>query len=158
MHELQNTELLSQFKTLVPSERKVTGEVLQYIAEIDRRRLYLDLGGPAAAINLKTSPSSVPNTTDTAIVCRASRGRCRSSFPGQQSYEKGQQTFHLRSGGTPLLELKVLPFSAYNGHHAHHSEPKTRSKRSRKSLSQQALEFPCAESYTVVPDCLTQRP
>ena len=43
MRNLQNTELISQFKTLVASERKITSQVLQFIAEIDRRRLYLDL-------------------------------------------------------------------------------------------------------------------
>ena len=43
MRALQNTELIAQFKTLVASERKITSQVLQFIAEIDRRRLYLDL-------------------------------------------------------------------------------------------------------------------
>jgi hypothetical protein len=43
MQSIKNAELLSQFKTLVASERKITAQVLKYIAEIDRRRLYLEL-------------------------------------------------------------------------------------------------------------------
>ena len=43
MRALLNSDLLSEFKTLVASERKITSDILKYIAEIDRRRLYLDL-------------------------------------------------------------------------------------------------------------------
>ncbi|MBY0314691.1 MAG: HNH endonuclease [Bdellovibrionales bacterium] len=39
---LAKEELMSQFKLHVANERKITAEVIKYIAEIDRRRLYLE--------------------------------------------------------------------------------------------------------------------
>lgn len=44
IQSLSNPILLSQFKTLVQQERKVSRQVLEYIAEIEKRRLYADEG------------------------------------------------------------------------------------------------------------------
>ncbi|MBY0385344.1 DUF222 domain-containing protein, partial [bacterium] len=41
-NNLSNDHLVTCFKNLVQSERKITAQVLEYIAEIDRRRLYLE--------------------------------------------------------------------------------------------------------------------
>ncbi len=41
---LSNHRLISCFEDSVRSERKITAQVLEYIAEIDRRRLYLEKG------------------------------------------------------------------------------------------------------------------
>lgn len=43
-NNIPNAELIAQFKNCVASERKITSQVLQYIATIDRRKLYLDQG------------------------------------------------------------------------------------------------------------------
>ncbi|MFM6930127.1 MAG: HNH endonuclease [Bdellovibrio sp.] len=44
---LSNVELLSRFGKLVQTERKITHLVLEYIGEIDSRRLYLDKAYPS---------------------------------------------------------------------------------------------------------------
>ena len=44
LNTLTNTDLILNFKTHVASERKITAEIIRYIAEIDRRRVYLDRG------------------------------------------------------------------------------------------------------------------
>ncbi len=41
---LSNANLVSCFENIVRSERKITAQVLECIAEIDRRRLYIDKG------------------------------------------------------------------------------------------------------------------
>lgn len=41
---LTNTHLISSFKCLVHSERKITSEVLQFISEIDKRKIFLESG------------------------------------------------------------------------------------------------------------------
>ena len=43
-HNLSNACLISNFTSLVHQERKITTQVLEYIAEIDRRKLYLQNG------------------------------------------------------------------------------------------------------------------
>lgn len=44
---LSQTDLLNRFSNLVQTERKITHIVLEYIAEIDRRRIYLELAYPS---------------------------------------------------------------------------------------------------------------
>jgi 5-methylcytosine-specific restriction endonuclease McrA len=41
LNSLSNTQLFASFENLVHSERKITAQVLECIAEIDRRKLYL---------------------------------------------------------------------------------------------------------------------
>lgn len=41
LHSFSNTNLSTYFENLVRTERKITGQVLQCIAEIDRRKLYM---------------------------------------------------------------------------------------------------------------------
>jgi len=41
---LSNNDLLNQFNKLVRTERKITHLVLLYIAEIETRKIYADLG------------------------------------------------------------------------------------------------------------------
>ena len=41
---LENTELINQLKNLVATERKVTSEIVEFIKEVDRRKLYLQFG------------------------------------------------------------------------------------------------------------------
>lgn len=42
--KLNREKLIENFRSLVQSERKITGEIIEYIKEIDSRRVYLDLG------------------------------------------------------------------------------------------------------------------
>lgn len=42
LNSLSNTQLFASFENLVRSERKVTAQVLECIAEIDRRKIYLE--------------------------------------------------------------------------------------------------------------------
>lgn len=44
IHSLSNNQLITNFEHTVQNERKVTVLVLEYIAEIDRRKLYLEKG------------------------------------------------------------------------------------------------------------------
>jgi 5-methylcytosine-specific restriction endonuclease McrA len=43
-HKLTNANLISNFSSLVQQERKITAQVLECIAEIDRRKLYVEKG------------------------------------------------------------------------------------------------------------------
>jgi hypothetical protein len=47
LSQLSSTELLCKFNQLVQTERKITARVLEYIAEIESRRLYLDRAFPS---------------------------------------------------------------------------------------------------------------
>lgn len=42
--KLSSDALLSQTKSLIQEERKITTEILWHLREIDRRRLYLEMG------------------------------------------------------------------------------------------------------------------
>ncbi len=44
LHHLSHNDLIANFSDLVQKERKITAQVLACIAEIDRRRLYLEKG------------------------------------------------------------------------------------------------------------------
>ena len=44
VNALSNESLVSCFENFVSSERKITGQVLECIGEIDRRKLYLNKG------------------------------------------------------------------------------------------------------------------
>ena len=44
IHSLPNDQLIAHFKSAVQSERKITALVLEYVAEIDRRKLFLEIG------------------------------------------------------------------------------------------------------------------
>src|SRR5688572_7544683 len=41
--QLSNTELNQKVKTLAEQERKLTREIIEHIAEVDRRKLFLDM-------------------------------------------------------------------------------------------------------------------
>lgn len=41
---LKGQDIFSRLKDLVASERKLTAQIIEYIREVDRRRLYLDIG------------------------------------------------------------------------------------------------------------------
>jgi 5-methylcytosine-specific restriction endonuclease McrA len=44
IRRLDDTTLVSHFKTHVVAERKITAEIVEFIKEVDRRKLYLGLG------------------------------------------------------------------------------------------------------------------
>ena len=46
LHQLKNDELNSKLKSLVHQEREILSEILHHIAEVDRRRLYLEMAYP----------------------------------------------------------------------------------------------------------------
>lgn len=48
LRQLSNDQLVRAMKTLVLEERKITRQILEHINEIERRRLYADLGFPSA--------------------------------------------------------------------------------------------------------------
>src|SRR6476661_2909298 len=44
LRSLEKKEVVARFGVLVRTERKITAEVIQYIRELDRRRIYEDEG------------------------------------------------------------------------------------------------------------------
>lgn len=44
MRKMTNNEIITQFEQLVRSERKLTAQIVEYIKEIDSRRIFLELG------------------------------------------------------------------------------------------------------------------
>lgn len=47
IEQLQDTQLIQKLKTAVQEERRLTAEILEYLNEVDIRRLYADFGCPS---------------------------------------------------------------------------------------------------------------
>src|SRR5580700_6327257 len=67
---LPNRDLIEKFKILVLHERKITAEVVDYLREIDRRKVYLELGYTSSfsflTKGLGYSPSAAQRRIDSA--------------------------------------------------------------------------------------------
>jgi len=93
---LKNQELLEKLHRLVGLEKKTTAEIVAMIAEVDRRKLFLDLGHTSLFSYLTTGMGYTPASAQRRI----DAARLLSSVPEMRG--------ELESGALNLMQISVL--------------------------------------------------
>jgi 5-methylcytosine-specific restriction endonuclease McrA len=106
---LSNNRLIATLKVYVQSERKITAEIIEFIREVDRRRLYLDLGYTSLfsflTKEIRYTPAAAQRRIDSARL----------------SYEIPELKDDLQTGALNLSQVSML---AYALRQKHKEQPK----------------------------------